>query len=339
MKKLHFALSLILLLLMVAQPISAETIPELPAVMIEAEPEHTYFQDLYRDFESAMEEQGYVFVDELPRLRNSLSLVWHIGSDDDWRVEEVVLSDYIERPEDAEIPLADRMISVTLKASTTGEPEELWEFENLLTQDLDIEPVDPEDWFEVGMEEQIRLHPIEGTSSALGYTYNMGTLHADDGEFDFHTLDTKLSPLAYEEDTIFDALPKLADYLYESRLRLETEYSTIYIGALITEETPVTEDVFMHSVQWSQNPGSDRSYVRHTIDFDPEISQEDVAAVLTHLEDNLPVDLEIQGLADLWDEASAGSGSAEVLGDGWSARARIFGQQPSFMLNFSIEHP
>lgn len=295
----------------------------------------TVFQYLYRTFESTLDNQGFVIAQDLANQRESIALVWHIDAKETWRSEEVTLSDFVEHPGNAEIPLAERKIIAKHTASIADDPTELWTFENVLTKPLEIEPVELDTWFVSGMEEQTRLHPIEGTSSALKYTYNMGTLHAEDGAFDFHTLETELFPLDYKEPTIFEALPKLADFLYASRLRLETKNSTVLIRASITEELPLTPDVVRHTVQWSKTSETEDIEIRHVIDFNPNISKEDATAVLQHLEDTLPV--ETEGLADLWGKATAETGAGELFGDAWSARASAFGQQYSFMLTYRIE--
>lgn len=311
--------------------------PETSATTEPQETQETVFQDLYRAFDNMLTKQGYVIAQDLSHQRESISLIWNVSTQNGWQSEEVRLTDYVVSPEDAETPLAERQILVKHTASHANDPKELWEFESLLTKPLNIEPVELDTWFTPGMEEQIRRHPIEGTSSALIYTYNMGTLHSEDGPFEFHTLETELSPLDYKESTLFEALPKLADYLYKSRLRLEAEQTTIQVKALITEETPIAQDVVRHSVQWSKSPDSAIAQVRHSIEFNPNTSSEDTAAVLQHLQDNLP--METQSLPELWAKVVEESGTAEVFGDGWIARASAFGQQHTFTLDFSIEIP
>lgn len=341
MKMLRLSLLLfsLVVLLMPVMILTGETggNEELPAVVIEAKPKVTTFQDLYSLFKDNLDEQGYVYVEDLSLRRAHLSFAWNIDFEDEWQSEGVLLSDDFDQPTDEKIPLAERLMAVTHTASTTDDPKELFQFENFMTRNLDMQDLDLDTWFEAGMEEQIKSHSIDKTSSALSYTYNMGTLHAEEGEFDFHTLETKLSPLAYEEDNLFEALPKLADYLYESRPSLEDESSTILITALVTEETSLTEDVILHSVQWSRSSQSDRTFVRHMIEFDRDISEEDATAVLAHLEKNSPS--EVKGLAKLWREALSREGTGELFGEGWSARARTTGQKGSFVLDYKLDKP
>lgn len=290
---------------------------DLPSATIAGVPEGTIFQDLFADLQELMVESGYKMAEALEPPDSNIVFSWTISSDDsreEWFAEELILTDYTAE----DTPLEDREISAMYMASTTEDEENFLEIDSSLAEAFGIPPADLLATAAEDIEDWGALIEIEGTGSTLEYYYTLAPHYSvSPVATNQHTLSAEIKPIGYEEESLLEALPKLADYLYEVRPGWADGFEQYYVRAMITEEELEVEGVNYHSLELIHSSYTDTVFVRHYIDFEDNVSLEDSLEVIAYLEERLPED--ITGLQTNWEQTFEEGEYLQPTGDGWSA--------------------
>lgn len=288
----------------------------LPPTAIKAEPEGTLFQDLFAQLLTVVEDEGYALTDEVTPTHNNLAISWSINSEEtgeNWFTEALVLADI----PDAQKPLDQREMSAIY---TVRAPREIEKFRELDTSLAEAFGIPEAQLSETASEDNNWGASIEipGTGSTLEYYYAVEPHGGMTADFeDVYTLSAQIKPIGYEDESLLDALPKLADYLYETRPAGAVGDTQIFVRALVSEQDLESNGVTFHTFELIPSSYTETMFIRHYVVFDDDVSQEDALAVIAYLEEHTPE--EVSGLQEHWKKSYDDQEHVSHADGAWSA--------------------
>lgn len=298
-------------------PEAAEEEAVLPPTRIEGKPEGTRFQDLFARLEELIADEGYTLAAEVAPSHSNLMLSWSISSDETgeaWFSEELLLTDIPE----GDKPLEEREMKAIYTVRTAEESEKFRNLDRSLAEAFGI----PEAELFASAPEEIEnwatLIEIRGTRSTLEYYYTLeshDSIPQDVG--DRHTLSAELKPIGYQGESLTEAMPILADYLFERRPGDAEGSEQLFVRALISEKDLDSIGVTFHSVELIPSSYIDTTFVRHYLTFEDDISKENALAVVAYLEEHIPE--EITGLQENWEKSAEEQRHISLTEAGWTA--------------------
>ena len=298
---------------------------------IEGTTDSTVMRDHLQTLLDIIDEQGYELNEEPEETTRIVRVGWMGIADDEVKhPKSFMISD---SDEDSELPLEDRPLLIYHTAGKADAEDAIEALMEEMAEALDLEIVDPE-LPEPDFEDSFRgEYVLDDTDSAIHYVFLKSESLSDNSPYIY--LSAHIYPLGSEEDDPVTAIGSLADYLYARLYADELPFSLIAEATI--HETQTDVETYHQITYRTTYVMGDITSVTHSILYDGDVTDEELLASLTYLEDHLPDD--ISGLTDLVAESKENGDNASIIEASWEAMLNRYESQVSFWFTYNLNDP